>query len=93
MYEYIIVQGILGELNKEHESFLKDKKDGEVAAVPPWIGHPNEEAVKAECLTLSTVSIVYYTYTLICIFTHIFIFRLKYVYYNIGVLYYLCVMK
>lgn len=57
MYENIIFQGILGELNKEQESFLKNKKDGEVAAVPPWIGHPNEEAVKAECLTLSTVSI------------------------------------
>jgi len=27
-----------------------------VAAVPPWIGHPNEEAVKAECLALSVVS-------------------------------------
>ncbi|KAL5242446.1 hypothetical protein ACI65C_009856 [Semiaphis heraclei] len=46
--------GILGELNKEQESFLKDKKDSEVAAVPPWIGHSNEEAVKAECLALST---------------------------------------
>ncbi|CAH1724692.1 synapse-associated protein of 47 kDa-like isoform X4 [Aphis gossypii] len=46
--------GILGELNKEQESFLKDKKDSDVAAVPPWIGHPNEEAVKAECLALST---------------------------------------
>ncbi|XP_025410079.1 synapse-associated protein of 47 kDa isoform X2 [Sipha flava] len=45
---------ILGELNKEQESFLKDKKDNEAAAVPPWIGHPNEEAVKAECLALST---------------------------------------
>ncbi|VVC35521.1 Hypothetical protein CINCED_3A024913 [Cinara cedri] len=46
--------GILGELNKEQESFLKDKKDNEVAAVPPWIGHSNEETVKAECLALST---------------------------------------
>lgn len=57
--DFIIVQGILGELNKEQESFLKDKKDSEVAAVPPWIGHPNEEAVKAECLALSTVSMNY----------------------------------
>ncbi|XP_050536257.1 synapse-associated protein of 47 kDa isoform X2 [Daktulosphaira vitifoliae] len=46
--------GILGELNKEQESFLKDKKDCSIAAVPPWVGHPNEEAVKAECLSLST---------------------------------------
>lgn len=57
IYWFIILQGILGELNKEQESFLKDKKDNESAAVPPWIGHPNEEAVKAECLALSTVSI------------------------------------
>lgn len=57
MCVYKKFQSILGELNKEQESFLKDKKDSEVAAVPPWIGHPNEEAVKAECLALSTVSI------------------------------------
>lgn len=53
---HVIFKGILGELNKEQETFLKDKKDSEVAAVPPWVGHPNEEAVKAECLGLSTVS-------------------------------------
>ncbi|XP_050428012.1 synapse-associated protein of 47 kDa isoform X2 [Adelges cooleyi] len=46
--------GILGELNKEQETFLKDKKGNGVAAVPPWVGLPNEEAVKAECLSLST---------------------------------------
>lgn len=51
------IQGILGELNKEQETFLKDKKGNGVAALPPWVGLPNEEAIKAECLSLSTVSI------------------------------------
>ncbi|KAL1139135.1 hypothetical protein AAG570_009195 [Ranatra chinensis] len=47
---------LLGEFNKEHEAFLKEKQanKGDGAAVPPWVGHANEEALKEECLSLST---------------------------------------
>lgn len=47
---------LLGEFNKEQEAFLKEKqaKAGNGAAVPPWIGRPNEENLKEECLSLST---------------------------------------
>lgn len=47
---------LLGEFNKEQEAFIKDKqgKTGDNAAVPPWVGWPNEENLKEECLALST---------------------------------------
>nr|XP_018912273.1 PREDICTED: synapse-associated protein of 47 kDa isoform X2 [Bemisia tabaci] len=47
---------ILGEFNKEQESFIKEKegKGSDGAAVPPWVGCPNEENLKQECLSLST---------------------------------------
>jgi hypothetical protein len=50
-------QSLLGEFNKEQEAFIKEKQ-GKVsdAAVPPWVGCPNEESLKEEFLTLSTVS-------------------------------------
>ncbi|XP_075227921.1 synapse-associated protein 47kD isoform X2 [Lycorma delicatula] len=46
---------LLGEFNKEQEQFIKNKqgKAGE-AAVPPWVGYPNEDALKEECLSLSS---------------------------------------
>ncbi|RZF34920.1 hypothetical protein LSTR_LSTR011414 [Laodelphax striatellus] len=46
---------LLGEFNKEQEAFIKEKqgKNGD-AAVPPWVGWPNEESLKQECLSLST---------------------------------------
>jgi hypothetical protein len=46
---------LLGEFNKEQEAFIKEKQ-GKVsdAAVPPWVGCPNEESLKEEFLTLST---------------------------------------
>jgi hypothetical protein len=44
----------LSEFNKEQEAFIKGKKNGE-PALPPWAGYPDEEALKAEILSLSTV--------------------------------------
>jgi hypothetical protein len=53
----ILFQSLLGEFNKEQEAFIREKQ-GKVsdAAVPPWVGCPNEESLKEEFLTLSTVS-------------------------------------
>ncbi|KAK3926214.1 Synapse-associated protein of 47 kDa, partial [Frankliniella fusca] len=46
---------LLGDFNKEQEAFIKDKNSkGSEAAVPPWVGCPNEESLKEECLSLST---------------------------------------
>lgn len=46
---------LLGDFNKEQEAFIKDKNSkGAEAAVPPWVGCPNEESLKEECLSLST---------------------------------------
>lgn len=51
-------QTILGELNKEQDAFIKGQASGGAAAVAPWVGAPNEAALKEECLSLSTVSIL-----------------------------------
>ncbi|XP_069695989.1 synapse-associated protein 1 isoform X2 [Periplaneta americana] len=46
---------LLGEFNKEQEAFIKEKQGKTSdAAVPPWVGCPNEESLKEEFLTLST---------------------------------------
>lgn len=53
----VLLQNLLGDFNKEQEAFIKDKlSKGSEAAVPPWVGCPNEENLKEECLSLSTVS-------------------------------------
>ncbi|XP_073979265.1 synapse-associated protein 47kD isoform X2 [Rhodnius prolixus] len=47
---------LLGEFNKEQEAFLKEKANrsaGGTTAVPPWLGCPNQQALKQECLALS----------------------------------------
>lgn len=50
-------QSILGDFNKEQESFIKEQQSKTTdAAVPPWVGVPNEESLKEECLSLSLVS-------------------------------------
>jgi len=43
---------ILGDFQREHDSFLKSK-GGKSEAVPPWIGSPKEDALKEEILSLS----------------------------------------
>ncbi|XP_075984962.1 synapse-associated protein 47kD isoform X3 [Anticarsia gemmatalis] len=46
---------ILGEFNREQDAFIKGQESrGSAAAVPPWVGAPNEPALKEECLSLST---------------------------------------
>ncbi|KAI9559322.1 hypothetical protein GHT06_016111 [Daphnia sinensis] len=44
---------ILSEFNKEQEAFIKSKNKIE-GSIPPWVGYPEEEALKAEILSLST---------------------------------------
>lgn len=50
-------QTILGEFSKEQDAFIKGQQGSADAAVPPWIGHQNEEKVKEEILGLSSVCI------------------------------------
>ncbi|XP_037868077.1 synapse-associated protein of 47 kDa isoform X3 [Bombyx mori] len=46
---------ILGEFNREQDAFIKgQEKAGAGSAIAPWIGAPNEAALKEECLSLST---------------------------------------
>lgn len=54
-------QRLIAELNKEQEAFIASKQAGEkVEAVAPWVGAPNEDALREECLSLSTVIIFFY---------------------------------
>ncbi|RZC40018.1 synapse-associated protein of 47 kDa [Asbolus verrucosus] len=45
---------ILGEFNKEQEAFVKGQAGNTATSLPPWTGCSNEEALKEECLSLST---------------------------------------
>jgi len=67
------LQSLLGEFNKEQEAFIKEKQ-GKVsdAAVPPWVGCPNEESLKEEFLTLSTVSALQFIHVF-CLITAAFL--------------------
>lgn len=52
-----LFQRLIAELNKEQEAFIASKQAGEKGeAVAPWVGAPNEDALREECLSLSTVS-------------------------------------
>lgn len=44
----------MGEFNKEQEAFAKGQLNNAASALPPWTGCANEEALKEECLSLST---------------------------------------
>lgn len=48
------LQNILGEFSKEQEEFIKGQQSAQSGAVP-WTGHQNEEKVKEEILSLSSV--------------------------------------
>ena len=55
----VSVQTLLGDFNKEQEKFVTEKKETkkqEDAALAPWIGYNEEEAMKKQILNLSTVS-------------------------------------
>ncbi|CAH0402571.1 unnamed protein product [Chilo suppressalis] len=47
-------KSILGEFNREQDAFIKGQEGKGGAAVAPWVGAPNEPALKEECLSLST---------------------------------------
>lgn len=48
------LQNILGEFSKEQEAFIKGQQSVQ-SGVVPWTGHQNEEKVKEEILSLSSV--------------------------------------
>lgn len=52
----ILLQKLIAELNKEQEAFIAGKPTEKGEAVAPWVGAPNEDALREECLSLSTVS-------------------------------------
>lgn len=56
MHHFSYLQSILGEFNREQDAFIKGQERGGGAATAPWLGAPNEAALKEECLSLSTVS-------------------------------------
>ena len=48
----------MGAFNREQDKFVSDQKEktkGAEAAVPPWIGYNEEEAMKSQILSLSEV--------------------------------------
>ncbi|OAD55431.1 Synapse-associated protein of 47 kDa [Eufriesea mexicana] len=47
---------LVAELNKEQEAFIANKHTEKGEAVAPWVGAPNEDILREECLSLSTVS-------------------------------------
>ncbi|XP_014219535.1 synapse-associated protein of 47 kDa isoform X3 [Copidosoma floridanum] len=49
-----IRERLIAELNKEQEAFIAGKPGEKGEAVAPWIGAPNEDALREECLALST---------------------------------------
>lgn len=53
---FIILQRLIAELNKEQDAFIAAKPSEKGEAVAPWVGAPNEDALRDECLALSTVS-------------------------------------
>ncbi|EFN84541.1 Synapse-associated protein of 47 kDa, partial [Harpegnathos saltator] len=48
------LQRLIAELNKEQEAFIASKQTEKGEAVAPWVGAPNEDALREECLSLST---------------------------------------
>lgn len=52
----MLFQRLVAELNKEQEAFIANKHTEKGEAVAPWVGAPNEDILREECLSLSTVS-------------------------------------
>lgn len=51
---------LLGNFTKEHEKFVSEKRTQqrrEEAAVPPWVGYVEEEAMKKQIVALSKVEL------------------------------------
>lgn len=52
------MQTLLGDFSKEQEKFAAEKRQKQKmtdAAVPPWVGYNEEEAMKKQILALSKV--------------------------------------
>ncbi|CAD1479250.1 unnamed protein product [Heterotrigona itama] len=47
------LQRLVAELNKEQEAFIASKSTEKGEAVAPWVGAPNEDVLREECLSLS----------------------------------------
>lgn len=45
---------LVADLNKEQEAFIGSKHTEKGEAVAPWVGAPNEDVLREECLSLST---------------------------------------
>ncbi|XP_076375936.1 synapse-associated protein 47kD isoform X1 [Megalopta genalis] len=45
---------LVAELNKEQEAMMANKLSMKGEAVAPWVGAPNEDVLREECLSLST---------------------------------------
>ncbi|KOC61305.1 hypothetical protein WH47_06129 [Habropoda laboriosa] len=50
----MVFQRLVAELNKEQEAFIANKHTEKGEAVAPWVGAPNEDVLREECLSLST---------------------------------------
>ena len=51
-----LLQPLLTEFNKEQEAFIAAKGGKLGEALPPWVGYPQEEKLKEDIMSLSTVS-------------------------------------
>lgn len=54
--ELMVLQRLVAELNREQEAFIANKHTEKGEAVAPWVGAPNEDILREECLSLSMVS-------------------------------------
>lgn len=50
-----LLQSLMTEFNREQEAFIKGKSRNCEGVLPPWAGYPEEETLKEEILSLSTV--------------------------------------
>lgn len=52
--ETVEKQSMIDDFNKKQEEFVREKHKRKEAAVPPWVGYNEEEAMKNQILALST---------------------------------------
>lgn len=61
--ELMVLQRLVAELNREQEAFIANKHTEKGEAVAPWVGAPNEDILREECLSLSMVSNSSFSYS------------------------------
>jgi hypothetical protein len=55
---HLILQTIIGDFTRQQEAFVTEKQEKHKkseAAVPPWVGYNEENAMKDQILALSSV--------------------------------------